>query len=125
LQDLKYQPGLKTWKVFNNQLKEVPVESVSANSKFANSYQLESTNQIKPSFYPPKEDETIPLHLCMRLLPHRQNTGGFFVAVLRKTAEWSSTKVIDDSKSKIKEFRGRGSAYEVYHSADANVLDEI
>lgn len=30
----------------------------------------------------------LPLERCMRLLPHHQDTGGFFVAVMEKVAEW-------------------------------------
>ena len=30
----------------------------------------------------------LPLERCMRLLPHHQDTGGFFVAVMEKVSEW-------------------------------------
>lgn len=42
--------------------------------------------QIRPKMFPPsKEDCTkFPLERCMRILPHHQDTGGFFVAVLEK-----------------------------------------
>ena len=44
---------------------------------------------IKPSMFPPTEEEQKWMHLdrCMRLLPHHQNTGGFFVAVFKKVTE--------------------------------------
>lgn len=32
------------------------------------------------------EVATLPLERCMRLLPHDQDTGGFFIAVFRKIA---------------------------------------
>ncbi|KDO25773.1 hypothetical protein SPRG_20720 [Saprolegnia parasitica CBS 223.65] len=41
--------------------------------------------RITRSLFPPAE--TYPLERCMRFLPHDQNTGGFFVAVLMKTAD--------------------------------------
>lgn len=34
----------------------------------------------------PPEVATLPLERCMRLLPHDQDTGGFFIAVFRKIA---------------------------------------
>ncbi|KDO17269.1 hypothetical protein SPRG_21894, partial [Saprolegnia parasitica CBS 223.65] len=41
--------------------------------------------RITRSLFPPAE--TYPLERCMRFVPHDQNTGGFFVAVLMKTAD--------------------------------------
>ncbi|XP_014478444.1 PREDICTED: tRNA (cytosine(34)-C(5))-methyltransferase isoform X2 [Dinoponera quadriceps] len=42
--------------------------------------------QIRPKMFPPPADEASKFHLerCMRILPHHQDTGGFFVAVLEK-----------------------------------------
>ncbi|XP_058795970.1 tRNA (cytosine(34)-C(5))-methyltransferase [Phymastichus coffea] len=42
--------------------------------------------QIRPKMFPPNKDEAEKYHLerCMRILPHHQDTGGFFVAVLEK-----------------------------------------
>ncbi|CAN0334315.1 unnamed protein product, partial [Discosporangium mesarthrocarpum] len=46
-----------------------------------------ASKRIRPSLFPPAEDVGRSLHLerCMRVLPHHQDTGGFFVAVLEKT----------------------------------------
>ena len=45
-------------------------------------------NQILPSMFPPPPDtaQSLGLEKCLRLLPHNQNTGGFFVALLEKVA---------------------------------------
>jgi len=40
--------------------------------------------RIRPSMFPPSTN--LGLEKCMRLMPHDQNTGGFFVALLRKVA---------------------------------------
>lgn len=42
---------------------------------------------LRSTMFPPSAEEVAGLHLdrCVRLLPHSQDTGGFFVAVLRKT----------------------------------------
>ena len=40
--------------------------------------------RIRPSMFPPATN--LGLEKCMRLMPHDQNTGGFFVALLRKVA---------------------------------------
>ncbi|KAJ8268310.1 hypothetical protein COCON_G00134820 [Conger conger] len=45
--------------------------------------------QIRPTMFPPTDPEKLKamkLERCMRILPHHQNTGGFFVAVLVKKA---------------------------------------
>ncbi|KAF5841865.1 hypothetical protein DUNSADRAFT_10570 [Dunaliella salina] len=42
---------------------------------------------IEPSLFPSPEKAQLPLHRCMRFLPHHQDTGGFFVAVLQKVSE--------------------------------------
>lgn len=41
---------------------------------------------IRPQMFPPKPEDKENFHLnrCMRILPHQQNTGAFFVAVLEK-----------------------------------------
>lgn len=41
---------------------------------------------VKRSMFPPDEKEEIPLERCIRLLPHLNNSGGFFVALLKKVA---------------------------------------
>jgi len=39
--------------------------------------------QIRPQMFPPKED-VFNLNKCIRILPHHQDTGGFFVTVMEK-----------------------------------------
>ena len=84
--NLKYKPGLQTWTVMTRQLE--PVDSIS---KVEEKYKT----QIRESMFPPK-DEGIKDQLtrCLRILPHLQDTGGFFVAVFRKTVDdlkWDSS----------------------------------
>ncbi|KAI2652704.1 RNA cytosine C(5)-methyltransferase NSUN2 [Labeo rohita] len=58
LPGLKYMPGITSWK-------------------------------IRPTMFPPADPEKLAnmkLERCVRILPHHQNTGGFFVAVLVKKA---------------------------------------
>ena len=49
-------------------------------------------SKIKPTLFPPTEEEAknIGLHHTMRILPHDQNSGGFYVALLKKLPnfEW-------------------------------------
>uniref|UniRef100_A0A8D0L653 tRNA (cytosine(34)-C(5))-methyltransferase n=1 Tax=Sphenodon punctatus TaxID=8508 RepID=A0A8D0L653_SPHPU len=78
LPGLKWMPGITQWKVMIKDgqwfadWKEVPPNR---------------QNQIRPTMFPIKDEEKLQaMHLehCLRILPHHQNTGGFFVAVLIK-----------------------------------------
>lgn len=53
---------------------------------------------IRPHMFPPEESVAKELNLdrCIRILPHHQNTGGFFIALIRKRALASSQT--DDQK---------------------------
>ncbi|XP_019640175.1 PREDICTED: tRNA (cytosine(34)-C(5))-methyltransferase-like [Branchiostoma belcheri] len=77
---LKRLSGVSSWKVmtkkgeFYSSIEEVPTDR--------------STNLRRASMFPPPDpDKLNAMHLdrCIRILPHHQDTGGFFVAVLRKT----------------------------------------
>ncbi|CAL1677141.1 unnamed protein product [Lasius platythorax] len=54
--------------------------------------------QVRPKMFPPQANEASKFHLehCMRILPHHQDTGGFFVAVLEKVKSlpWESEAYI-------------------------------
>ena len=79
---LKRRPGLVTWKV---------------RGKRAGSKWFGAWDQVDPSdpdagglvesMFPPSEGLEAALQHCVRVLPHHGDTGGFFVAVLEKTAE--------------------------------------
>lgn len=75
---LKHAPGISYWELadkncdrFYKSFDEVPKEFHT---------------QIRPQMFPPTEEEAAKYSLekCMRILPHFQNTGGFFVAALTK-----------------------------------------
>ncbi|CAH1268835.1 NSUN2 [Branchiostoma lanceolatum] len=80
LAGLKRLSGVSAWKVmtksgeFYGSIDEVPTDRHS--------------NLRRVSMFPPPDpDKLEAMHLdrCIRILPHHQDTGGFFVAVLRKT----------------------------------------
>lgn len=75
LPGLKYLPGVNSWKVMSR--------SGEFFSNFSEVPERLQT-QIRPEVFPPAEAKALHLERCMRILPHMQNTGGFFVAVLEK-----------------------------------------
>lgn len=48
---------------------------------------MEVASKIVEGMFPPDASQHIPLERCMRVYPHMQDTGGFFIAVLEKQTE--------------------------------------
>ncbi|KAI9504980.1 tRNA (cytosine-5-)-methyltransferase ncl1 [Coemansia spiralis] len=88
---LKRRPGLKTWKVMtrDGNLHD-SFETISLEEGGR------SRRKYIPNFFPLTAERMDELHIerCMRIYPHLQNTGGFFVAVLEKVAPIS----VDEKK---------------------------
>ncbi|KAJ5725423.1 Multisite-specific tRNA:(cytosine-C(5))-methyltransferase [Penicillium malachiteum] len=86
LPGLKRKPGLKDWKVMDREgriwtsWKEIEEQRDSQG--------IEGLARFSPSLFPPTgETADLPLERCMRVYPHLQDTGGFFITVLEKAAE--------------------------------------
>lgn len=104
LPGLKFIPGLLSWKLFIKENKEwifIDKEEEGKNKQ-----------HLRPSMFPPPIEETKKLGLdkCIRILPHHQNSGGFFIAVLEKKAElpWlrkteTTNKDVSEKDTKMKE----------------------
>eukprot|EP00172_Hildenbrandia_rubra_P000783 Plantae.Rhodophyta-Hildenbrandia_rubra.ctg14410.p1 GENE.Plantae.Rhodophyta-Hildenbrandia_rubra.ctg14410~~Plantae.Rhodophyta-Hildenbrandia_rubra.ctg14410.p1 ORF type:complete len:803 (-),score=129.36 Plantae.Rhodophyta-Hildenbrandia_rubra.ctg14410:1035-3443(-) len=77
LPHLKRRPGMKSWRV---------KDTCETDTWFPNFSAVPSRRRTKvvASLFPPTTDEDFPLDRCMRLVPHDQNTGAFFIAVLLK-----------------------------------------
>ncbi|KAF2193784.1 S-adenosyl-L-methionine-dependent methyltransferase [Zopfia rhizophila CBS 207.26] len=103
---LKRRPGLTSWKVFDMttvQGKDKKAHFFSSFEKFEERKRIfekeepgrQFSNKIYPDMFPPPpvpDDERIPLERCMRIYPHLQNTGAFFIAVFEKKAELTPSK---------------------------------
>ncbi|TKC46278.1 hypothetical protein EI555_005772 [Monodon monoceros] len=73
---LKWMPGLTQWKVMTKDGQWFAAWADVPHSRHT---------QIRPTMFPPKDPEkSQAMHLERWILPHHQNTGGFFVAVLVK-----------------------------------------
>ncbi|KAL1641296.1 tRNA (cytosine-5-)-methyltransferase ncl1 [Diplodia intermedia] len=89
LPGLKRVPGLKTWKVMDKQARMYSsFEEVAAKQSEQGE---EGLKKIVEGMFPPKstenEEERIPLERCIRVYPHLQDTGGFFITVIEKKEE--------------------------------------
>eukprot|EP00117_Sycon_ciliatum_P008936 scpid54740/ scgid11435/ tRNA (cytosine(34)-C(5))-methyltransferase; NOL1/NOP2/Sun domain family member 2 len=76
LPDLKRSPGLSTWKV------------AVKNGELVSSHDdvPEELKESHPASMFPRNKPDLHLERCWRVLPHFQNTGGFFIVALRKLA---------------------------------------
>jgi len=72
--------GLSTWQVYDKDM-------VLYNTK--DDVPDNRRQHIRPSMFPPSPEEAkeFSLHHSFRILPHKNNTGGFFVAMLTKVQE--------------------------------------
>jgi len=77
LPGLKFSPGLTHWVNFS---KDMVLYETAGNIA------TEHQTLIRPHMFPSAEPNE-ELRKCMRILPHHQNTGGFFVAVLEKVVK--------------------------------------
>ncbi|TPX30335.1 hypothetical protein SmJEL517_g06089 [Synchytrium microbalum] len=100
---LKRRQGLSYWKV--------PSDSIDEQGQmvFYDEFELAPESKMKwtTTMWPPANVEELHLERCMRLLPHYQNTGGFFVAVIQKNNVYKGFK--RPQKPKTEEVKKRAS----------------
>ncbi|KAF9890345.1 hypothetical protein FE257_006011 [Aspergillus nanangensis] len=97
LPGLKRVPGVRSWKVmdregrFFNTWKEVEEHRETEGIK--------GLGRIAEGMFPPTGDNAdLPLERCIRVYPHLQDTGGFFITVIEKLSEIRA-KPEDSSKT--------------------------
>lgn len=100
LPNLKRIPGLSHWNV------QVSESIFCDTFEEAQKVQTESNNEkmytMKASFFPPQAG-SLGLERAWRIYPHLQNTGGFFIAVLRKKASMREQQNQQDKESNIRD----------------------
>lgn len=80
LPNLVRSPGLKDWIVM--------AKDGRMYESWPEAEQFEGPNsKVVPGMFPPEESENIPLEHCMRVYPHQQDTGGFFITVIEKLGD--------------------------------------
>ncbi|XP_017769244.1 PREDICTED: tRNA (cytosine(34)-C(5))-methyltransferase isoform X2 [Nicrophorus vespilloides] len=99
LPGLNYSPGMESWVVGSRNLEFYKTwEEVDENWR----------TTIRPQMFPPKPEDRAKYELnkCIRILPHQQNTGAFFVAVLEKLKPISpkekSFKIMNAEEERLK-----------------------
>lgn len=94
LPELKRKPGLSTWKVTNKEGEFIEsIEDIK---------DMRQRKKHAASTFPPTAEEAKEMHLdrCLRIYPHQQDTGGFFVAVFEKIKPLTAADRITLAKQK-------------------------
>jgi len=135
---LVYSQGMTDWKLSGKHKKDM---ACSEDMVFYSSYEEvppSMRSQISPLMFPPLPEEAKQFHLerCIRILPHHQDTGGFFLALLEKKAlcPWEAAKKEGEGKEeertkeppmKKKRFFGYREDPFVYFKEDEEVFPQI
>jgi 16S rRNA C967 or C1407 C5-methylase (RsmB/RsmF family) len=83
------RPGLKSWKIMDkggriwNNWEEVEKFTKESNDGV-------TPGRLVPSMFSDPNGSDLPLERCMRIYPHLQDTGGFFITVLEKKSEFKA-----------------------------------
>ena len=95
LPTLKREVGLKDWKVMDKhgRIREKWQDIEEERASYGNERLGRLSEAMFPALY-----ERSPLERCIRIYPHLQDTGGFFIAVLEKKTE---IKAKPESESKV------------------------
>ncbi|CAK7565361.1 MAG: tRNA (cytosine-5-)-methyltransferase ncl1 [Sporothrix epigloea] len=93
LPQLKRKPGLTAWKIMDKSGRlwsswdEVEAYTASDESDGI------APSRIVPTMFANEASKQLPLERCLRVYPHLQDTGGFFIVVLQKKAEFKAKTV--------------------------------
>lgn len=115
LPGLLRKPGMKDWSIMSR--------SGQIYESWAEAVQFENEDsKVMPGMFPPESEEAIPLENCMRVYPHQQDTGGFFITALEKLGDIRA-KPEPESKSGNKNWTYTAPAAK--STAFTEILDDI
>ncbi|OZJ03575.1 hypothetical protein BZG36_03041 [Bifiguratus adelaidae] len=88
LPQLKRRQGVSHWRVMNKEKEWVEsFESIPERQR----------RRFSPTMFPPSDIDLYHMERCLRIYPHDQDTGGFFVAVLEKTTPMTHTDKLSEA----------------------------
>lgn len=89
LPELKRKPGLKSWKVMDKSA-QFWDSWAEIEEKMKEDPEFVAPGRLVETMFPRTGGEDLPLERCMRVYAHLQDTGGFFITVLEKKAEFKA-----------------------------------
>lgn len=96
LPELKRRPGMTTWKCAGK-----GKDTTTNMTKLYSSYEEvpeDEKKDFEETMFPPKNISELNIERCLRIFPHLQDTGGFFVAVFEKVAPYGSLDLYEKKK---------------------------
>lgn len=98
LPKLKRRPGLDAWKVMDKEGKIWGSWSEVEQYRVANGD--EGLGRLAEAMFPPVgQAEKIPFERCMRVYPHLQDTGAFFITALQKRTEIKARAEVEEKRT--------------------------
>ncbi|KPM36949.1 Multisite-specific tRNA:(cytosine-C(5))-methyltransferase trm4b [Neonectria ditissima] len=129
LVNLKRTPGLKDWKIMDKSAK------IWSSWKEVEDFANENTEGVPPgrlvetmfSRLEGSDCADLPLERCMRVYPHMQDTGGFFITVLQKKTDFKARNENDPKQApvKVSESSEVPSAEKTTEEAPKKAIEEI
>ncbi|KAM0791035.1 hypothetical protein ACM66B_004331 [Microbotryomycetes sp. NB124-2] len=125
LPGLKRRPGMTTWQVLDNSMTSPPHpddEKTNDSTTTADDFGSRKRKSWARTLWPNGKEAERNLDRCLRVYPHLQDTGGFFVAVLQKAGSPAASsngaqrrpleteESSDAKRAKIDEVEGAASA---------------
>ncbi|KAF2853291.1 S-adenosyl-L-methionine-dependent methyltransferase [Plenodomus tracheiphilus IPT5] len=142
LPNLKRKPGLNVWKVLDTSSITAGGEKTAhmftsweAYQKARAKYEVDEpertfSTKITDSCFPPlprSEEERIPLERCIRVYPHQQDTGGFFIAIIEKLDDIKISQVQNPesaAKAERRQNQAETTTDSVVPTPKENVIEE-
>ncbi len=83
---LIYRKGLSFWH------SDMETFLIEENDESERKETMKRIQELPLTMNPPANSDSLHLDRCLRILPHDQNTGGFFVAVFEKVSSFTTSK---------------------------------
>lgn len=100
LPKLKRRPGLDAWKVMDKEGRIWGSWSEVEQHRAANGD--EGLGRLAEAMFPPVgQVEKIPFERCMRVYPHLQDTGAFFITALQKRTEIKARLEVEEKRTEM------------------------
>jgi multisite-specific tRNA:(cytosine-C5)-methyltransferase len=100
LPELKRRPGLSKWNVVDRQGKIWQTWSEVEDERARKG--PDGLGRLVEEMFPPSDPSTLPFERCMRVYPHLQDTGAFFIVVLEKKSEIKGRTEAENKKPEPK-----------------------
>lgn len=104
LPKLKRKPGMSDWSIMDRSGK-IWKSWADVEAHVKENGPASAPARLVEGMFPPvgvDESKRIPLEQCIRIYPHLQDTGGFFIAVLEKQSEFRAKPESDSKKIEAK-----------------------